>query len=144
MSQDDQFPTSEQVDRAARAGWDFDAQVSEMFGKPVRLSFDDLPDWARETHLDKARAMLRAAGPDDRPDPCKMTHTPPFDFGQCETHDTTFPLGGSCKWHKQDSIAAVLQQEADEQRGLKVRAALRAEQAEAALAQIQAEREQGG
>ena len=33
----------------------------------------------------------------DKPAPCLMTHTPPFDFAQCETHDETFPLGGACK-----------------------------------------------
>lgn len=58
----------------------------------------------------------------DTPSPCEMTHTPPFDFAQCETHDTTFPLGGACKWHGKDSISAVLQDEADEQRGRAVRA----------------------
>ncbi|RLP70882.1 hypothetical protein D9V30_00145 [Mycetocola reblochoni] len=58
----------------------------------------------------------------DKPTPCVMTHTPPFDFAQCETHDTTFPLGGACKWHGQTSIFEVLDREAMEQRGRAVRA----------------------
>ena len=52
----------------------------------------------------------------ETPSPCKMTQTPPFDFAQCETHDTTFPLGGACKWHGKESISAVLQEESDQQR----------------------------
>jgi len=31
--------------------------------------------------------------------PCIMTHTLPFDFAQCERHDTTFALGDVCKYH---------------------------------------------
>lgn len=57
-----------------------------------------------------------------KPAPCVMTHTPPFDFAQCETHDETFPLGGACKWHGKESITEVLQDEADEQRARAVRA----------------------
>ena len=49
----------------------------------------------------------------DRPAPCKMTHTEPFDFAQCDVHDTTFPLGGVCEWHGVDSIAGHLQGKAD-------------------------------
>ena len=71
----------------------------------------------------------------DKPAPCVMTHTPPFDFAQCETHDETFPLGGACKWHGKESVAQVLQDEADEQRARAVHAEhqlemLRAEQGE--------------
>ena len=58
------------------------------------------------------------------PDPCVMTHTPPYDFAQCATHDTTFPLGGVCKYHGKSmgEIAAMFADEVDEQRLLKVRA----------------------
>lgn len=71
----------------------------------------------------------------DKPAPCVMTHTPPFDFAQCETHDETFPLGGACKWDGKESIAQVLEDEADEQRARAVHAEhelemLRAEQGE--------------
>ena len=71
----------------------------------------------------------------DKPAPCVMTHTPPFDFAQCETHDETFPLGGACKWHGKESIYEVLEDETDEQRMRAVRAEhqleiLRAEQGE--------------
>ncbi len=58
----------------------------------------------------------------DKPAPCVMTHTPPFDFAQCETHDETFPLGGACKWDGKESIAQVLQDEADALRMRAVRA----------------------
>ena len=71
----------------------------------------------------------------DKPAPCVMTHTPPFNFAQCETHDETFPLGGACKWHGKESIYEVLDDEADELRLRAVRAehqleVLRAEQGE--------------
>lgn len=53
--------------------------------------------------------------------PCVMTHTQPFDFGQCETHDETFPLGGVCRFHERDMVE-VLFEAADEQSGRAVRA----------------------
>ena len=89
----------------------------------------------------KLRDMLREHECDaatDKPDPCEMTYTSPFDFAQCETHDTTFPLGGVCKWHGKNSIAAVLQDEADEQRGLKVRAEAERDAALAAVERVRA------
>jgi hypothetical protein len=52
---------------------------------------------------------------------CVMTRTEPFDFAQCQTHDTTFALGEECKFNGKD-VADVLQDEADEQRQAKVRA----------------------
>lgn len=58
----------------------------------------------------------------DIPDRCDMTHQEPYDFGQCEVHDSTFPLGGTCKWDGQDSIAEVLMNEIDELRGRAVKA----------------------
>ena len=70
--------------------------------------------WLRN-HTDEIKAAL--AGPA----PCEMTRTAPFDFAQCETHDTTFALGEVCKFHNRDPFE-VLYEEADEQRGLKVRA----------------------
>jgi len=65
----------------------------------------------------------------DTPSPCEMTRTPPFDFAQCETHDTTFPLGGACKWHGKDSISAVLEDEADKQRVRAIRAEIERDKA---------------
>ncbi|TDP92348.1 hypothetical protein EDF62_1554 [Leucobacter luti] len=58
----------------------------------------------------------------DRPAPCSTSHTPPYDFGVCAMHDTTFPLGGTCKWDGVDSVAAQLQVEVDEQRTRAVKA----------------------
>lgn len=55
---------------------------------------------------------------------CDMTHTPPFDFAQCEKHDTTFPLGGACKFSGRDPFE-VLHEEVDQQRGRAVRAEMR-------------------
>lgn len=52
---------------------------------------------------------------------CRMSQQGPYDFAWCDTHDTTFPLGSVCKFHGKDPLD-VLQDEADEQRGLKVRA----------------------
>lgn len=80
---------------------------------------------AAEVILARFPEITRTTVPDaatDKPDPCEMTHTPPFDFAQCETHDTTFPLGGKCKWHGRTSIVEVLQEEIDEQRARAVRA----------------------
>lgn len=55
-------PTDEQVRKAAEAAHKFDAEVSEMFGKPFDPDLSSLPQWAYNTHLDKARAALTAAG----------------------------------------------------------------------------------
>ncbi len=59
------------------------------------------------------------------PAACVMTHTPPFDFAQCETHDSTFALGQECRFKDRDP-ADVYFEEAQEQR-------VRAVRAEAAL-----------
>ncbi|MBH0123647.1 hypothetical protein ACWDUD_01475 [Rhodococcus sp. NPDC003382] len=69
------------------------------------------------------------------PAPCVMTHTPPFDFAQCETHDETFPLGESCRFDGRDMVE-VLFEAVDEQRGRAVRAELERDRAEAALARV--------
>lgn len=58
----------------------------------------------------------------DIPDRCNMTHTEPYDFGECEVHDETFPLGENCKWFNQHSVAEVLQDEVDSLRGRAVMA----------------------
>ena len=65
-------------------------------------------------------AALEAGGYADllaevTPAPCVMTHTPPFDFAQCETHDETFPLGGACRFQGREAWE-VYADEADEQR----------------------------
>ncbi|MEJ7648582.1 MAG: hypothetical protein WKF57_05945 [Nakamurella sp.] len=72
----------------------------------------------------------------DIPGPCKVTHTPPFDFAQCETHDETFALGSICKWHGAQSISEVLQAEADDQRGLKVRAEMELDRHQCFVAEL--------
>lgn len=81
--------------------------------------------------LDEIRAREQAAT--DRPDPCVMTHTPPFDFAQCETHDETFPLGDSCKWHGVESISVFLQDQVDQQRDRAVRAEIQRDRLQAAV-----------
>lgn len=55
-------PTDEQIKRAAAAAHKFDSEVSEMFGRPFDPDMESLPQWAYDTHLDKARAALKAAG----------------------------------------------------------------------------------
>jgi len=60
------------------------------------------------------------------PAPCVMTHTPPYDFAQCETHDETFPLGGTCRFDGRDMVE-VLFEAVDEQRGRAVRAEMELE-----------------
>ena len=55
------------------------------------------------------------------PEPCVMTHEEPYDFGECETHDLSFPLGGTCKYDGRVPLE-VAQDEADEQRARAVRA----------------------
>lgn len=67
--------------------------------------------------------------------PCKLTHTPPFDFGECETHDRTFPLGGTCDYAGK-SVVEYLDEREQEQRGRAVVAEMRAEAAEATVARI--------
>ena len=47
---------------------------------------------------------------------CVMTQTDPFDFAQCETHDTTFALGDRCKFYGREP-EDVYYDEAQEQRG---------------------------
>lgn len=32
--------------------------------------------------------------------PCRLRHQEPFDFAWCETHDTTFALGNTCRYSK--------------------------------------------
>jgi len=57
-------PTDEQVEKAARAGFEFDERVRVEFGHQEEpLSFDDLPGWGQQTHREKARAVLVAVGP---------------------------------------------------------------------------------
>jgi hypothetical protein len=63
--------------------------------------------------------------PEEVPHPvaprCVMTHTPPMDFAQCETHDETFPLGQECRFKGREAWE-VFAEEADEQRQRAVRA----------------------
>ena len=69
----------------------------------------------------------------DIPDPCNMTHTPPFDFGGCETHDRSFPLGDTCPFDGATSIAAVYEEEARKQRIRAVQAEMQLDQLRGAL-----------
>lgn len=64
------------------------------------------------TLVSQARKALNAG----KPDPCVMTHTPPYDFAQCETHDTTFALGETCEWYGVESVAIKLENDVDNQR----------------------------
>lgn len=74
------------------------------------------------THLlDRFLQTRDAAG---RPAGCRMTYTEPFDFAQCETHDTTFPLGDTCKFEGRDEVDVLLE-ELDVQRSRAVRAETR-------------------
>lgn len=72
--------------------------------------------------VDRLAAEVESA---DRPAPCEMVHTPPFDFANCLTHDTTFPLGSKCEWDGVESIFDHLDSMAREQRGRAVRAEMR-------------------
>ena len=57
-------PTDEQVEKHARVGYDFDEQVRVEFGHQAEPSpFESLPQWAQDTHREKARAQLVAVGP---------------------------------------------------------------------------------
>lgn len=75
---------------------------------------------------------------------CVMKQGEPFDFAWCETHDVTFPLGGSCKFSGRSPME-VLWEEADAQRQRAVRAELALERmqetAEAAEAATNTETE---
>jgi hypothetical protein len=55
------------------------------------------PEWTDWDDLtpEQQQAILNA--------PCEMYHQEPFDFAWCETHDTTFPLGGVCKYNRETS-----------------------------------------
>ncbi|WP_016695010.1 hypothetical protein [Rhodococcus rhodochrous] len=85
------------------------------------------------THLYDPRTGMWIDDP--RQAPCVMTHTPPSDFAQCETHDETFPLGETCRFHERDMVE-VLFEAADEQRMRAVRAELELERAARALARV--------
>ncbi|QYC53581.1 hypothetical protein SEA_NORVS_97 [Gordonia phage Norvs] len=93
---------------------------------------------------DLVRGLLAELDQAIAPDPCDMTHREPFDFAQCRTHDTTFPLGEKCKFDGREPWA-VFADEADEQRQLKVRAELSLDRTrgelDAALATTQKVRE---
>lgn len=70
------------------------------------------------------RAAYRAYLEAVTPAPCVMTHTPPMDFAQCETHDETFRLGEECRFNGRDA-AEVFAEEADQQRQRAVVAEMR-------------------
>lgn len=69
--------------------------------------------------------------------PCVMTHTPPFDFAECETHDETFPLGETCRFHERDMVE-VLFEAADEQRMRAVRAEMDLDRADHTINRVRA------
>ena len=57
-------PTDEQVEKHARVGYEFDEQHRVLFGYQTEpLPFESLPQWAQDTHREKARAQLVAVGP---------------------------------------------------------------------------------
>ncbi|KQP63002.1 hypothetical protein [Nocardioides sp. Leaf285] len=47
---------------------------------------------------------------------CEIVQEAPYDFAYCETHDSTFPLGGRCKFYGR-TPEDVYYDEAQEQRG---------------------------
>lgn len=137
---------------ATPGSWEFHADDGSALDADVVIAFPwgngrevTVASWASASDSDHIAAfdpptvlalierVERAEAQSDVPSPCAMTHTPPFDFAQCETHDETFPLGAVCKWHGKESIAAVLEDEADAQRARAVMAEERAEQAEARI-----------
>lgn len=81
--------------------------------------------WRRTRATLVATALSNAGFLDDIAT-CVMAHQEPFDFAQCETHDTTFALGDACKFQGR-RMWEVFADEADEQRGLKVRAEMELE-----------------
>ncbi|QWS68198.1 hypothetical protein SEA_VANLEE_81 [Gordonia phage VanLee] len=78
------------------------------------------PTWEMVGLAHREVERVRAA---TAPAPCDMTHQEPFDFAQCRTHDTTFALGETCKFHGREPWE-VYAEEASAQRQLKVRAQL--------------------
>lgn len=124
-------PTTEEI-----AGWwahKGGSTASPYYASKLTKRAKEFDRWL--TAHDATKRAEWEAEQGDKPAPCVMTHTPPFNFAQCETHDETFPLGGACKWYGKESIYEVLEDETDEQRMRAVRAEqqleiLRAEQGE--------------
>lgn len=58
--------------------------------------------------------------------PCDMRCEEPYDFAWCETHDSTFPLGGKCRFNGREPWE-VYAEEAQDQRRRAVTAEIRAE-----------------
>lgn len=84
-----------------------------------------LADWATLPWADELLALLDAADERDRltaAAPCSETHTEPFDFAYCSTHDRTFALGDRCDYAGLSEVEYLEKQA----RGQRVRA-LRAE-----------------
>lgn len=120
----DQIP-DEAVEEAARRLHDYECDYCNppggFYPPTSRCRVESLDRWQG-----KAKAILAAAAPiitaqATAPAPCMMSHQEPYDFAWCETHDTTFPLGDKCKFDGREPWQ-VYADEADEQRGLKVRA----------------------
>ena len=87
-------PTTEQV-RSAYAH-DPEAEYRDPVGFPA-MQRENLRAFDRWLAAHDAQKRAEWEAERDKPDPCVMTHTPPFDFAQCETHDETFPLGGGSR-----------------------------------------------
>lgn len=69
-------------------------------------------------------ALLDAADERDRLltiAPCSETHTAPFDFAYCSTHDRTFALGEHCDYARLSEVG-YLEKQAREQRVRAIRA----------------------
>lgn len=69
---------------------------------------------------------------------CDMVHIEPFDFAQCNTHDTTFPLGDQCKFHGRDPFE-VIYEEASQQRSRAVMAEMARDEAIEEVARLRRE-----
>ena len=97
-----------------------DGAVDCYEGPEVEVRSGPIEAWWEHNHMVWRYAALPALRP--TPDhaeegraACVMTHTEPFDFAQCETHDETFPLGKKCRFDGREPWE-VYAEEADEQR----------------------------
>lgn len=82
------------------------------------------------------KKALRDLGHLTTPQECKLRTSEPYDFGWCNTHDRTFPLGGTCD-HAGLSELDWLQEREQQQRGRAVRAEWDLHQLQGQMIQIE-------
>jgi len=109
------------VEAAARIVYECRPDVQPWNGDPFGFAEAKTQGRFAASKAVQTAEALNAAGALSTNPPCAMTHQEPYDFAACSTHDTTFALGDTCKFDGKDPFG-VLYDEADEQRGLKVRA----------------------